>query len=193
MAGSQKRAYVITDNQRALNASWDRPNSCPLQNPKDDTEAISTEEQAFGRGSAPGRRLVVLSVADMRAPGGALPLLARFRQRQMREQAIGAAPCQCIVSGGILTVSPGLSTCGFSPLKQMRPTPDKQKSDCPTGWECHAVRAPGRERNDGTSKARWRLGRDHRILEHDAGEGLGGAPPGVAGPGANESGFDWHG
>jgi hypothetical protein len=92
MAGSQKRAYVITDNQRALNASWDRPNSCPLQNPKDDTEAISTEEQAFGRGSAPGRRLVVLSVADMRAPGGALPLLARFRQRQMREQAIGRGP-----------------------------------------------------------------------------------------------------
>src|SRR5438067_11181386 len=25
----------------------------------------------------------------------------------------------------------------------MRPTPDKQKSVCPTGWECHAVRAPG--------------------------------------------------
>src|SRR5271165_6444484 len=55
----------------------------------------------------------------------------------------GAAPCQCIVSGGILTVSPGFSTCGFSPLKQMRPTPDKQKSVCPTGWACHAVRAPG--------------------------------------------------
>ena len=46
-------------------------------------------------------------------------------------------------SGGILTVSPGFSTCGFSPMKQMRPTPDKQKSVCPTGWECHAVRAPG--------------------------------------------------
>src|ERR1700747_2398043 len=25
----------------------------------------------------------------------------------------------------------------------MRATPDKQKSVCPTGWECHAVRAPG--------------------------------------------------
>jgi hypothetical protein len=24
-----------------------------------------------------------------------------------------------------------------------RITPDKQKSVCPTGWECHAVRAPG--------------------------------------------------
>ena len=43
----------------------------------------------------------------------------------------------------MLTVSPGFSTCGVSPLKQMRPTPDKQKSVCPTGWECHAVRAPG--------------------------------------------------
>src|SRR6266446_1144646 len=45
----------------------------------------------LGRGSdtlqRPDRRLVVLSVADMRAPGGALALLAGFRQRQMREQA----------------------------------------------------------------------------------------------------------
>jgi hypothetical protein len=104
----------------------------------------------------------------------------------------GEAPCQCIVSGGILTVSPGFSTCGFSPLKQMRSTPDKQKSVCPTGWECHAVRAPRRERNDRTSKARRRLGGDHRILEHDPGEGLGGAPPGVARPGANDSGLYWH-
>src|ERR1700731_4706767 len=47
----------------------------------------------------------------------------------------GAAPCQCIVSGGMLTVSPGFSTCGFSPWKQMRPTPDKQKSVCPTGYK----------------------------------------------------------
>ncbi len=38
--------------------------------------------------SAHARGLVVLSVADMRAPGGALALLAGFRQRQMREQAI---------------------------------------------------------------------------------------------------------
>jgi hypothetical protein len=34
-----------------------------------------------------------------------------------------------------------------------------------------------RERNDRTSKARRRLGSDHRILEHDTGEGLGGAQP----------------
>src|SRR4051794_31264765 len=40
------------------------------------------------RGSAPGRRLVVLSVADVRTPGGALTLLTGFRQRQMREQAL---------------------------------------------------------------------------------------------------------
>ena len=46
-------------------------------------------------------------------------------------------------SGGMLTISLGFSTCGFSPSKQMRPTPDKQKSVCPTGWEFHAGRAPG--------------------------------------------------
>src|SRR6059058_3007816 len=55
----------------------------------------------------------------------------------------GEAPCQCIVLGGMLTVSPGLSACGFSPSKQIRPTPERQKSVCPTGCECQAVRAPG--------------------------------------------------
>jgi hypothetical protein len=50
----------------------------------------------------------------------------------------------------------------------------------------------GRERNDGTSKARWRLGGNHRILEHNAGESLGSAPPCGARSGANDSGFDWH-
>ena len=39
--------------------------------------------------SAPGRLLVVLSVADVCAPGGALALLPGFRQRQMREETIG--------------------------------------------------------------------------------------------------------
>src|SRR6202171_4903617 len=51
--------------------------------------AVVGLRRAYRRGSAPARRLVVLSVADMRAPGGALALLAGFRQRQMREQAIG--------------------------------------------------------------------------------------------------------
>jgi hypothetical protein len=55
----------------------------------------------------------------------------------------GEAPCQCIVSGGMLTTSPGFSTCGFSPWKQMRPIPERQNSVCPTGWACQAVRAPG--------------------------------------------------
>ena len=45
----------------------------------------------------------------------------------------GAAPCQCIVSGGILTVSPGFSTCGFSPLKQMRPTRTNRRASAPPG------------------------------------------------------------
>src|SRR5260370_14338950 len=48
-----------------------------------------TGRPGLPRGSAPARRLVVLSIADVRAPGGALALLAGFRQRQMREQPIG--------------------------------------------------------------------------------------------------------
>jgi hypothetical protein len=50
--------------------------------------AGKTEERRSA-GSAPARRLVVLGIADMRTPGGPLALLAGFRQRQMREQAIG--------------------------------------------------------------------------------------------------------
>jgi hypothetical protein len=38
----------------------------------------------------------------------------------------GAAPCQCQVSGGIVTVSPGSRICGSEPLKQMRPIPAVQ-------------------------------------------------------------------
>src|SRR6516165_12741015 len=61
----------------------------------------------------------------------------------MREQAVGrgAVPVQRV--GRELAVSPGFSTCGCSPLKQMRPTPERQNRVCPTGCECQAVRAPG--------------------------------------------------
>ena len=62
----------------------------------------------------------------MRAPGGALALLAGFRQRQMREQAIGrrAMPMQRIRRD--VDDIAGVQTCGFSPWKQMRPIPDRQ-------------------------------------------------------------------
>src|SRR5882672_3236020 len=51
---------------------------------------------------------------------------------------------------------------------------------------------PRRERNHRTAKARRRLGGDDRILEHNAGEGFGGASPCGARPGANDSGFYRH-
>ena len=55
-------------------------------------DAYATKGHRAGSGS--GRRLAVLSVADVFAPGGPLALLAGFRQRQMGEQAIrrGAVP-----------------------------------------------------------------------------------------------------
>jgi hypothetical protein len=41
-------------------------------------------------------------------------------------------------------VSPGYIACGRDPLPiQIRPTPERQYSTCPTGWACQAVRAPG--------------------------------------------------
>src|SRR6185437_10996918 len=48
------------------------------------------------------------------------------------------------------------------------------------------------ERDDRTSKARRRLGGDHRILEHDSGERLSGTPPGIPRARTNDSGLDWH-
>src|SRR5690348_14670277 len=48
--------------------------------------------------SAVARRLVVFVVGDVLAPGGALALLAGFRQREVREQPVGrgAVPMQRI-------------------------------------------------------------------------------------------------
>ena len=51
--------------------------------------AGSSSKTSPRRASAAARRLRVLSLADVRAPGGALTLLTGFRERQMREQAIG--------------------------------------------------------------------------------------------------------
>ena len=74
----------------------------------------------------------------------------------------------------------------------MRPTPDKQKSVCPTGWECRAVHAPGVKvtteppRRDGASAVitgSWKT---------TLGEGLGGAPPSGARLGANDPSLYCH-
>jgi len=44
------------------------------------------------RGSGPARRLVVLRIADVRAPGGALALFADFRQRRPRQLLVWRRP-----------------------------------------------------------------------------------------------------
>src|SRR3954451_10356342 len=56
---------------------------------------------------------------------------------------VGEAPCQCFSWGGIHTVSPGRISRTGPPLACTRPTPEMTKSVCPSGWVCHAVRAPG--------------------------------------------------
>ena len=128
----------------------------------------------------------------MRAPGGALALLAGFRQRQMREQAIGrgAVPVHRIRRDidriarvqhlRLLALEADAADAGQAEER----LPDRV--GVPRGA------CARRERNDRTSKARRRFGGDHRILEHDSCEGLGGTPPCGARPGANDSGFDWH-
>src|SRR5947207_10655697 len=55
----------------------------------------------------------------------------------------GPAPCQCFSFGGIHTVSPALISRTGPPFACTRPTPEMTCSVCPSGWVCHAVRAPG--------------------------------------------------
>src|SRR5947209_16731657 len=55
----------------------------------------------------------------------------------------GPAPCQCFSPGGIHTVSPALISRIGPPFACTRPTPEMTCSVCPSGWVCHAVRAPG--------------------------------------------------
>src|SRR3954470_20134037 len=55
----------------------------------------------------------------------------------------GAAPCQCSSPGGIQTVSPGRRTRTGPPRAWARPRPVRTWSVWPSGWVCHAVRAPG--------------------------------------------------
>src|SRR2546426_9851436 len=56
---------------------------------------------------------------------------------------VGVAPCQCFSFGGHQTTSPGrISTFGW-PSLCTQPMPDVTIRVCPSGWVCHAERAPG--------------------------------------------------
>src|SRR5437868_5502741 len=56
---------------------------------------------------------------------------------------VGVAPCQCLSFGGHQTTSPGrISTFG-PPSLCIHPHPAVTIRVCPSGCQCHAVRAPG--------------------------------------------------
>ena len=52
-------------------------------------------------------------------------------------------PCQCFSPGENQTTSPGRISSIGPPQRWARPTPDVTISVWPSGWVCHAVRAPG--------------------------------------------------
>lgn len=56
---------------------------------------------------------------------------------------VGDAPCQCFSPGGNQTTSPGVTSCIGPPSCCTRPTPAVMTMCWPSGWVCHAVRAPG--------------------------------------------------
>src|SRR5262249_20318082 len=68
---------------------------------------------------------------------------------------VGLAPCQCFSPGGIHTTSPGRISRIGPPQVCTRRSPDMRSRVWPSGWVCHAVRAPGSKL---TRPARMRAG-----------------------------------
>src|SRR2546427_1520018 len=56
---------------------------------------------------------------------------------------VAAAPCQCFSPGGIQITSPGRISSIGPPQRCARPQPAVTIRVWPSGWVCHAVRAPG--------------------------------------------------
>src|SRR4029079_17141883 len=56
---------------------------------------------------------------------------------------IVVAPCQCFSFGGHQTMSPGRISVFGPPSLCTHPHPDVTIRVCPSGWVCHAERAPG--------------------------------------------------
>src|SRR5437867_787015 len=56
---------------------------------------------------------------------------------------VAVAPCQCFSPGGNQITSPGRTCSIGSPQRWARPQPAVTIRVWPSGWVCHAVRAPG--------------------------------------------------
>src|SRR5262252_842634 len=56
---------------------------------------------------------------------------------------VGLAPCQCFSPGENQITLPGWASSIGPPSRCTRPQPAVTIRVCPTGWVCHAVRAPG--------------------------------------------------
>src|SRR5208282_4388072 len=56
---------------------------------------------------------------------------------------VAVAPCQCFSPGGNQITSPGRICSRGLPQRCARPPPDVTIKVWPSGWVCHAVRAPG--------------------------------------------------
>src|SRR5580765_1245942 len=56
---------------------------------------------------------------------------------------VGAAPCQCFSPGANQITSPGRISSTGPPSRWARPQPAVTINVWPSGWVCHAVRAPG--------------------------------------------------
>src|SRR4051794_30561177 len=73
----------------------------------------------------------------------------------------GVAPCQCGRSRGHRRMSPAANSWTGPSWTCVHPTPSVTTSVCPSGWECHAVRAPGSNvttapvTRDGSSRENW--------------------------------------
>src|SRR6516162_3150682 len=67
---------------------------------------------------------------------------------------VAVAPCQCFSPGGHMTTSPARISVLGPPQHCTQPQPAVTISLWPSGWVCHAVRAPGFERDQRGGDAR---------------------------------------
>ena len=111
-----------------------------------------------------------------------MALLAGFRQRQMREQAIGRSAVPVHRIRRDIDRIARVQHLGLLALEADAADAGQTEERLPDWVGMPRGACARRERNDRASKTRRRLGGDHRILEHDAGEGLGGTPPRIPRP-----------
>src|SRR5947207_394897 len=145
----------------------------------------AVRERGKNCGSGAACRLGVFRVADVLAPGGALALLAGFRQSEMREQPVRRRAVPVHRVGRDVDDIAWVQHLRLLALEADAADPRQAIERLPDRVGVPGGAGPRGEGDDRAAETRWRVRGDHRVLKHDAGKGFGGAPLCRALTGAN--------